>query len=397
VNILWASNAPWCHSGYGNQTNLFWWRIAKMGHKVTIFANWGLSGAPLNVAEQGETAHVLPLGYSVHGNDIIAMHAEHVKADIVISLYDSWVFDPSVTSRFRWVPWLPVDHEPCPPSVREALKAAWRPIAYSRFGERALRSAGLDPLYVPHGVDTAKFTIRPRERARKALRMDETLKRPIEDIDFLAVMVAANKGLPSRKSFPEVLWVWREFVKDHPKAALYLHTHPGPQMGGLDLYGLLEDLKMPTGAVIFADAYWNVMGYTDSYMCDVYNAADVLLNPAQGEGFGIPILEAQACGTPVIVGGWTSMPELCFAGWQVEGQAFYTPQRAWQFIPRHESIRAALDKAYESQGDSKLRQTARDGAMAYDADKVAVEYWKPVLEQIAAEIVQPETPELVGA
>ncbi len=52
-------------------------------------------------------------------------------------------------------------------------------------------------------------------------------------------------------------------------------------------------------------------------MVDAYNAMDVLTNVALGQGFGIPILEAQACGTPVIVGDWTSMSELCFAGWKV--------------------------------------------------------------------------------
>jgi hypothetical protein len=220
VKILWMSNAPWAHTGYGNQTKLFWWRLQKLGHQVTLAANWGLGGAPLNITDHDEATQVLPQGYSTHGADIIASHAEHIKADIVITLYDAWVFEPQVTNRFRWVPWLPVDHEPLPPGLKASLQSAWQCIAYSRFGERMLREAGLDPLYIPHGVDMNVYSIKPRERARDKLKLSELLKRPAEDIDFFAVMVAANKGFPSRKSFPEVLWAWSQFITEHPKAVL---------------------------------------------------------------------------------------------------------------------------------------------------------------------------------
>jgi FkbM family methyltransferase len=37
-------------------------------------------------------------------------------------------------------------------------------------------------------------------------------------------------------------------------------------------------------------------------------------------------------------------------------------------------------------GNEDYRKRARDGALAYDADKVAEKYWKPVLEKIAAKI-----------
>jgi glycosyltransferase involved in cell wall biosynthesis len=42
----------------------------------------------------------------------------------------------------------------------------------------------------------------------------------------------------------------------------------------------------------------------------LYNAAKVLLYPSFYEGFGLPILEAMACGVPVITSGVSSMPEI---------------------------------------------------------------------------------------
>ena len=394
MKILWYSNAPWAKTGYGNQTRLFWWRIQKLGHEVTIGANYGLSGAVLNVSEEGEATRVLPLGFSQYGNDILASYAEYVKADVVITLFDSWVFDNAVTGRFRWCPWLPVDHDPLPGRIKDALGPAWQPIAYSQFGQRKLIEAGFESaMYVPHGIDTKEFAPADRDQARKDLNF------PME-YDFLAVMVAANKGTPSRKSFPEVLRAWKEFVKDHPKSLLYLHTHPGTEMGGLDLMGLLTYLDMPKEVIVFPDMFWNVLGYPDSYMARVYNAADVLLSPSQGEGFGLPIVEAQASGCPVIVSECTSMSELCFSGWSVGKDAgtlhpFYTPLGSDQFIPSVDGIRDCLEMAYEKRHYDKVRRKAREGALPYDADTVTETYWKPVLEQIAADIAEGDVLEKV--
>ncbi|MBE6050364.1 MAG: glycosyltransferase family 4 protein [Clostridium sp.] len=42
-----------------------------------------------------------------------------------------------------------------------------------------------------------------------------------------------------------------------------------------------------------------------------YNAAETLVYPSFYEGFGLPPLEAMACGTPVITSNVTSLPEVC--------------------------------------------------------------------------------------
>ncbi len=42
----------------------------------------------------------------------------------------------------------------------------------------------------------------------------------------------------------------------------------------------------------------------------LYNAAQVLVHPAFYEGFGLPPLEAMACGTPVVVSNTSSLPEV---------------------------------------------------------------------------------------
>ena len=102
-----------------------------------------------------------------------------------------------------------------------------------------------------------------------------------------------------------------------------------------------------------------------------------------GEGFGIPLIEAQACGCPVITGDWTAMGELCLSGWKLsksDAEPIYHDYfDAFQYVPHVGAIAERMDAAYEVRGNEDYRKRARDGALAYDADKVLEKHWKPVL------------------
>jgi glycosyltransferase involved in cell wall biosynthesis len=81
-------------------------------------------------------------------------------------------------------------------------------------------------------------------------------------------------------------------------------------------------------------------------MAKIYSAMDVLLNPAMGEGFGITVLEAQACGTPAIVTEFSAMKEVCAAGWHVKWDPYWTGQNSWMATPDVDDIVSALEECY---------------------------------------------------
>ena len=135
-----------------------------------------------------------------------------------------------------------------------------------------------------------------------------------------------------------------------------------------------------------AAARWtsDVLGADQRTWLAVPRAADVLSNCSYGEGFGIPIVEAQATGTPVIVTDATAMPELCGSGWKVGWERmWHDSQGGWAAIPRIGDIADAYFQAYEKARDESMRAEAFAFAQDYDADVVTERYWVPVLGKFA--------------
>jgi glycosyltransferase involved in cell wall biosynthesis len=381
MRILWVSNAPWTGTGYGIQTGLLLPRLQALGHQVACLCFYGLEGSVFH----WNGILCLPKWMHPFGQDMVGPHAERLPVDVVISLMDAWVCEPKMYSPVvRWCPLIPVDTEPVSPAVIEKVTQAWYPMVFTRFAERVCREAGVVCRYVPHGVDTKVF--RPKDRASSCAAIG------LPNDRFIAGMVAMNKGPLSRKAFPQCLEAFAEFRRRHPDVLLYLHTTRGSggEYNGLNLPVLISTLGI-TDDVVFADPYVMALGFNEEYMVHLYNAMDVLLSPSLGEGFGVPIIEAQSCGRTVIAGDWTAMSELCFAGWRIsraDASRFWLPSAAWHFVPRVGAIVEALEEAWRHARDREMERIARVGVQPFDIDLIMRDYWMPALEDMARRITE---------
>lgn len=378
MKIVWHSNAGWAPTGYGNQTGIFAPRIKDLGHDLCISAFWGLGGA----VQDWKGIRTYPSDEDF-GNTYLPRVAmdwagDDTEPPLVITLMDVWVLRNELLSTLNLASWVPIDHDPIPPEVTRFFEwSGSRPIAMSRFGERKLLERGLDPLYVPHGIETDVFKPQPDLGAE----MREIIGVPADA--FLVGMVAANKGsAPPRKAFPQALEAFSRLQKKHPDSYLYLHSEMSGRYG-IDLRELIAAFDIPPARVKHTNAWALEMGVPPAAMAGLYSSFDALMNPAYGEGFGIPIAEAQACGTPVIVTDWTAMHELCGAGWLVEGERWYDgSQRSFYKCPSVASLTDCLEQAYAARGDQSLREKSREFALAYDADRVLDEFWVPALAEL---------------
>jgi glycosyltransferase involved in cell wall biosynthesis len=379
-----ASNSYDAPTGYGVQVKFLIDRLVKHGFNVANLSNYGLQGSISDIkTPYGKVAHY-PMGYKQYSDDVIPVwhkdfrdkHPEH--KDAVITLYDQWVYN-DLKFDGDILAWTPLDHITLPPKVLQfLLRHNVTPIVMSPHGQRQLERAGVDCVYIPHGVDTK--VMKPTD-AVFGIPTREYLDVP-EDA-FLVSMVAANKanGLVHRKALSEQLMAFAMFRETHPDAYLYLHSEPSPVFGGFNLPNLLKAVGLSDEFVRVLNSDVNRTGYPEEFLAGVYTASDVMLQATYGEGFGVPVIEAQACGTRVITSNWAASQDLAGEdSFLVDGQPFWDePQAAFYQIPNIGSIVNALKLAYDApRGVSKA---SIDFAKQFDVDQVWNWYWMPFLRE----------------
>jgi glycosyltransferase involved in cell wall biosynthesis len=168
------------------------------------------------------------------------------------------------------------------------------PSAWSAEGFRRLGFESQQVIVVPHGVDTETF--RPRPEQRQEIRTQLSIS-PEHFVFFSVGAMTQNKGIDVLlKAFANTLQVW-------PQARLLLKGMD-PTFSSKDL--VLAAIKaMPThdqGRVLENCLYLGG-SLSNQNMASLYQAADVYVSPYRAEGFNIPVLEAAACGIPIICTG----------------------------------------------------------------------------------------------
>jgi len=366
--VFWYSNHPEMPTGYGTQSAQVLRRLKRRGHDVAIHANYG---GPAGMSKwRGLT--VFPAGYDSYSMDVIYGHWQQWadKKTVLATLFDVWVLrNPNLDRIERIVSWVPVDHAGVPPEVRNwVAKPNVTPIAMSKHGQKVMADAGVESVYIPHALE--------KHWKPTAMVGDDPW-----DGRFVVTIPNANKGvLPARKAWGENLLAFAVFAKRHPEALLYLHTEVRSK-AGIDLVALLQAAGVSKDQCVFVDQYEHRMGVPDEVMARLYTRSDVLLSATAGEGFGLPVLEAQACGTRVVVSNFSAQPELVGDGWCAEVQPQWNPtQQQWFATPFVHSIVDGLEAAFDAGGGHS--QDAVDFAAGYAADKVFEEGWVPLLDSL---------------
>jgi glycosyltransferase involved in cell wall biosynthesis len=181
-------------------------------------------------------------------------------------------------------------------AVRRAARRAARILSVSEHGKRELLDLyGIPPeriAVVYPGVDD-QFAPLNRESARRAVAKRYGISAPF----ILTVgVIQPRKNLPRLlEAFARLKGILRT---DHKLVIVgksgWREDNLLDRIRALDLVG---DVAL-TGYVPYED------------LPVLYNAADIFVYPSVYEGFGLPPLEAMACGTPVITGNLTSLPEV---------------------------------------------------------------------------------------
>lgn len=307
MKILWHGVSGEFHTGYGVQTKLFTKALVKAGHEVIISS---IVNGCFNYTDQNDIPVVVNGPNSRMGNSLIREHVKRIRPDILLSMFDTFVCDVRQYKDAPWLSWQVVDSAPLQPKIKSVAEKTPMRLAMSRFGQRTLKEAGLDSEYVPLALDPETYHMVDRQIARAYLMKMWGRRVP----KFLAVIVAANMSTPSRKNFHGAFKAWKRFNESHPDSLLYVHTENTGTMGsGENLIQLADSCGMNPDILMFPDQYGYAQQlFPDQYLRTLYSAADVYLCSSLGEGFGVPLIDAQACGCPVIAPAATATHELVF-------------------------------------------------------------------------------------
>lgn len=118
---------------------------------------------------------------------------------------------------------------------------------------------------------------------------------------------------------------------------------------------MMEDLKVQDGVILMT-------GADDQMLCQLYNRAEAFIYPSLYEGFAIPLLEAMACGCPIIASRIPSSIEI--AGESpvyIDAMEPYEMIRAFDIVLSEkrnaERINAGLHRAAQYSWDKTAEQT----------------------------------------
>jgi glycosyltransferase involved in cell wall biosynthesis len=389
VRILWYSVAPWEPGGYGSQTGIWCQRLQAAGHEVAVAAYHGLHG--IEITWNG--IRVFPAPQFASGprssGSVLGSHVRKWQPDLVVLLCDFWFHGQAFAELEPFTPgvkvaaWVPTDSDPINPDDTAILlglgeRLGMKCIAMSRHGQEQMAAKGIDSVYIPHGIDT--MTFRPLSQEERAQVREANGLAP----GTFAVGWRFSNADPFRKGQYEGLRAFAQFHRRYPDSMLFCHTMVYEE--GSKRLDVIAGTEGILDAIRWADHQRMQEGsYSAEELASMDGAMDVCWNPSLGEGFGITAVEAQACGTPVILPRGTTGPELVGpSGWLASTQPWWNDRHASRWhLPLIWSLEEKLKMAHKRMGDLELRARCREFAEQYEVENVWP-LWDAALPDLAS-------------
>ena len=309
AKILWYGDAI-SHTGFARVTHSVIEHLSK-DNEIVLFA-MNYNGDP----------HGLP--YKVYpaaahnpndrfGIGRIQSVVQHEKPDIVICLNDIWIVN-QVWERihllksqhdFKFIAYFPIDSEWYTSPMLRYVKDFDFSVTFTVEQASRLMAHGVKPKklgVIPHGLDQKKFYQIDQNEARKQLGLP-----PDKFIVF-----NGNRNQP-RKNIDQTIKAFAEFAGNKDDVLLYLH------MGEKDLGWAVKEVfesemrrrgQDPTAKLCLTPHMNYMQAPSDERLNLIYNAVDVGINTANGEGWGLVPFEHAMCKKPQIVPNHTSCKDI---------------------------------------------------------------------------------------
>ncbi|MFC1999184.1 glycosyltransferase family 4 protein [Chloroflexota bacterium] len=306
---------------------------------------------------------------------------EKVEPDCVFILNDpDWLYEyfkrNPLLLEVPTVVYSPIDGYPFPVWWLTPFRQATKSIVYTQWARECIRKKdpNIDVEVVPHGHSPAEFYPGPKERARQLLGLNPNW--------FIVLRSDRNT---ERKDWGATFEAFAKFAEDKPEARLYAHcVWQGEHLGWvipdlIEMFGLSERVINTKG---FADMRTTVPVQVLNL---IMNSADVFLSTTKGEGWGLNIHHARACGVPVIAPDNSAVPEVVGDGGELISIArrFVEPNGVVNDLCDIDHAVEILEKLYRS---PKLREKYRQRSLLW-ARKMTWNLIVPEFDRIIKEAI----------
>jgi len=359
--ILICGYAADNHTSFGSQIREVWTRLLRTGKYEIVQQGWfkmkEIESVPwkiiptnTNFDPQGNRK---PIEQDKWGAQSFPGLCNQLKPDIVWTLADVYMVEHMSFLRnqlgYKYIQYLEIDGTPTPLRYEKTLNAAELSIVSSEFGADAVEDlTGVKPAMIYHGVDNNIFhpyAEDKKQKLREAVNpdildsfiigwvgKDQTRKNPWNLFETIYYLKTGNyincnscdrvtRGIYNRQkrsiaSIPTECKYCKstdvspgESIED---LRLWMHAYNQANIGWD--FNLHRDMWGLGNTVIFTSKLTQDSGLKTSEMSDLYNMFDLFVSLSGGEGFGIPLIEAQACGLPVVYTDYTAQPEISKKG-----------------------------------------------------------------------------------
>ena len=151
---------------------------------------------------------------------------------------------------------------------------------------------GIDPRFSPVGSDTE----------------DEPQLRLAQAYGLRAGYLLALGSLQPRKNIPRLIRAYVDLRRNRPDLT------PQLVIAGRELWltsAIFQEIERELAGLPWRDDIVFTGYVPDADLPALYRGARMLIYPSIFEGFGLPPVEAMACGTPVVTSQAGSLPEVC--------------------------------------------------------------------------------------
>ncbi len=376
ARVLWIGDAG-CHTGFGRVTHAIGDRlVTDHGHDVhTLAINFdgdaGRWPTPMKLYRASKLE-----ARDIHGTGRHVEMIAEVLPDVVVLLQDPFAImqklfrnkrdEHLILARARPViAYMPIDGINQPTNwqrVPEAIaklepvapgepQPTYQPVAMSQFG---LDIMGGDAKLIYHGVDWEAYhpvsesspittslglKVTSRKEAKRAFGLPED--------SFLVLRVDRNSR---RKDYADTWKALVPVMKRHKDVIAWFHCQP--QNDEVELTEVLSRDPATADRFHFPALQDTFRGWPDNDLAVLYNAADLFVSTSWGEGFGLTLAEAAACGVPVVAQNVSSIPEVVGPGGVlIDSDRLITVTGGQdQWLPDVDAFTDAIEHLYISRG-----------------------------------------------